>query len=62
MLKDVINTLTVLTISEAFLFSLIALRGRSKRKKKKKGKKKKRKSDVSKDFKSTYVTALADVL
>lgn len=57
MLKDVINTLTVLTISEAFLFSLIALRGRSKRKKKKR-KKKKRKRDVSKDFKSTYVTAL----
>lgn len=43
MLKDVINTLTVLTISEAFLFSLIALRGRSKRKKKKKERKKREK-------------------
>jgi len=42
-LKDVINTLTVLTISEAFLFSLIALRGRSKRKKKKKERKKREK-------------------
>lgn len=58
MLKEVINTLTVLTISEAFLFSLIALHGR----KKKKEKEKKREKDISKDFKSMYVIALADVL
>lgn len=36
MLKDVISKLTVLTISEAFLFSLIALCKRRKKMEKKK--------------------------
>lgn len=34
MLKDVINKFTVLTISEAFLFSLMALEEREKEKEK----------------------------
>lgn len=52
MLKDVINKLTVLTISEAFLFSLIALCEREKKEKKE--------TDVSEDSKSMHITVLAD--
>lgn len=52
MFKDVINKLTVLTISEAFLFSFIALCERKKKKKKE--------THVSEDSKSMHITVLAD--
>lgn len=57
MLKDVINKLTVLTISEAFLFSLIALCEREK-----KGKEKKKETDVSEDSRSRHISVLVDEL
>lgn len=56
MLKDVISKLTVLTISEAFLFSLIALCERGR----KKGEGGRKETNVSEDSKSMRITVLAE--